>query len=301
MPISSRIYLFDADGPKPVVKRTIEGLIAGTDALPQYAESRQRVAYVTVENEAGKPVRIVRATGAYWTFDEEGHLDRSFLNRAADALDFLQESPAEAGDSVVDIKPQLRRKKWEREHQWELSKDELDRIAADVWPSEDGPPKPERIVGTAPKRPPLTREAKSALREIESALYKISSELEDLSEPALKGLGFEAGERAAAGDVNAAFWAGLAKMADRRREILARHRDGRGKWFAVIESTTWEPSRRSGRITELAHEECRGKKAAEEAARRLLAENAKLFTGDTSVEARIYCDLEWAPDRGLLS
>ena len=34
----------------------------------------------------------------------------------------------------------------------------------------------------------------------------------------------------------------------------------------------------------------------EEVARRLLAENAKYFSAETSVEARVVCDLEWFDD-----
>ena len=41
------------------------------------------------------------------------------------------------------------------------------------------------------------------------------------------------------------------------------------------------------------HERCNSKKEAEEAARQLLAENAKYFSAESSVEARVVCDLEW--------
>jgi hypothetical protein len=43
----------------------------------------------------------------------------------------------------------------------------------------------------------------------------------------------------------------------------------------------------------MVHEHCKSKKEAEEAAQRLLAEHAKHFSVETSVEARIVCELEW--------
>jgi hypothetical protein len=44
------------------------------------------------------------------------------------------------------------------------------------------------------------------------------------------------------------------------------------------------------------HERCTSKKEAEEAARRLLAEHAKDFSAEVSVEARVVCELEWEDD-----
>jgi hypothetical protein len=52
----------------------------------------------------------------------------------------------------------------------------------------------------------------------------------------------------------------------------------------------------TGEIESFVHEKCSSKKEAEEAARRLLAENAKYFSAENSVEARVVCDLEWFDD-----
>ncbi|MCC8939348.1 hypothetical protein H8A99_23445 [Bradyrhizobium sp. Arg68] len=46
----------------------------------------------------------------------------------------------------------------------------------------------------------------------------------------------------------------------------------------------------------MVHEQCNSKKEAEEAAQRLLAEHAKYFTVEMSVEARIVSELEWEDD-----
>jgi hypothetical protein len=113
-----------------------------------------------------------------------------------------------------------------------------------------------------------------------------------LSEPALKGLAFEARPRASDGG-SEIVWSGIAESADHHREVLARHRHGKGKWFAVIEATHTPPGEKHGETSTVAFEECQSQKEAAEAARRLLAKNAERFDPSTSIEARLYCDLEW--------
>jgi hypothetical protein len=64
--LSLRSYLFEEDG---TIKR-----IFGNDAMPQYANTIQRVVAVIVENEDGKPLRIVSAQGSFksdaWLLDQ---------------------------------------------------------------------------------------------------------------------------------------------------------------------------------------------------------------------------------------
>jgi hypothetical protein len=50
--------------------------------------------------------------------------------------------------------------------------------------------------GKVPRKPPLTYDAKQAFREIDVKLGTVIFELEKLSEPGLKGLAFEAREKA---------------------------------------------------------------------------------------------------------
>ena len=89
---------------------------------------------------------------------------------------------------------------------------------------------------------------------------------------------------------------GIAEAANRQREIRARHRTGSGTWFAVVEATVWHESRKHGDIRVLAQEEHQGKISAVEAARRLLAAHADRFNDGVSIEAFVYCDLEWRPE-----
>ena len=62
-------------------------------------------------------------------------------------------------------------------------------------------------------------------------------------------------------------------------------------------SIRWDTSQRSGAKTEIfCSRTVDSKKEAEEAARRLLAENAKYFSAEVSIEASVVCDLEWQDD-----
>jgi hypothetical protein len=170
-------------------------------------------------------------------------------------------------------------------------------IAADVFSPRKGTAiKPAKSV--AQKPPPLTYDAKSAIREIETQTFGIAGKISALSEPALKGFAFEARERAK-NDLDNPLWLGIANAADRRREILARHRTGKGVWYASVDVIRWDVSSgRAGQSESFAHERCNSKKEAEQAARRLLAEHANYFSAETSVEAHVVCDLEWQDDPG---
>jgi hypothetical protein len=171
--------------------------------------------------------------------------------------------------------------------------DDLDLIASDL--QIDGfrknGPRLRAVSGSAPRREPLTYEAKSAIREIESATYQIFGQLERLTESALKGLTFEAKTRAE----DDPLWTGIAAAAERRREILRRHRTGKGVWYAVIEGLRSEPGSNRGEIFTLAYEKCDSLKAAEAAARCLLIKNAEHFSQLIGIEPHVYSELEWSP------
>jgi hypothetical protein len=138
----------------------------------------------------------------------------------------------------------------------------------------------------------MTFEAREAIRGIQTHIYGIDGKMEFLTEPALKGFAFEA-RRLAKNDFDNAIWRGIAEVADRRREILARYRTGSGVWYASVDVIRWDTSRHTGRTDSFVHERCKSKKEAAEAACRLLAENAKYFSAENSVEARVVCELEW--------
>ena len=56
MGISFRHYLFAEDGSlRRLPQRIVDELPSGRDAIPEFAGSRQRVAYVVLENADGRP------------------------------------------------------------------------------------------------------------------------------------------------------------------------------------------------------------------------------------------------------
>jgi hypothetical protein len=111
----------------------------------------------------------------------------------------------------------------------------------------------------------------------------------------LKGLISEANRRAE--DDTNPVWAGIASLADRKREILARHRTGKGVWYAVIEGIRHGHGSEAGEIFTIACEKCNSLKSAEAATRRLLVENAEKFSNLIGLEPHVYTDLEWSPGR----
>ena len=211
------------------------------------------------------------------------------------ALDRLASPSSSDQEAVVDLSAKLKQKQWDKEHRWELSKADLDLIAADL--DIDGfsneRARLRMVRGAAPKRDPLTHEARYAVEEIQSLLITIDSQLEGLSEVALKGLVSAANQRAA--NRNEPLWTGIAAAAARKREILARHRTGKGVWYAVVEGLRYDPASRGREVFTIAFEKCSSLKAAEAAARRLLVEKAEHFSKWTGIEPRVYTELEWSP------
>ncbi|MBB3396657.1 hypothetical protein [Rhizobium sp. BK060] len=75
MALSVRYYLFpEGSDPLRLSQRLVEGLTHGKDAMPQYADTRQRVMGVVVQNEDGKPTHLDRTYGTMWTFNEDGEI-----------------------------------------------------------------------------------------------------------------------------------------------------------------------------------------------------------------------------------
>lgn len=138
---------------------------------------------------------------------------------------------------------------------------------------------------------PRTRSKKSG----EACSSSITS-LGGLASLTLKGVAFEARENAKI-EADGPLWLGVSEAAERYREIQVRRRTGRGVWYAHVEILRWDAVQRTGEAIASFSERCDSKVKAEEAARRLLTENAKYFTAETSVEAEVLCELEW--DEGV--
>lgn len=158
MAISVRFYIFEESGAiKRVPQRLGDDLTFGRDGLAEYAGSRQKVAQILVRNEGGRPARIVDAKGCYWTFDAEGRIDRGLQQTLANAMEFAFDGPVDRKAQVVDLQPELKRKRFNEEHRWEVMFEDLKRLAVDLWPDSANEPKIKTVKGKAPAKPPRTR------------------------------------------------------------------------------------------------------------------------------------------------
>jgi hypothetical protein len=292
MPLRFRAYLLEENGTlKRIPRRVSDGLVFGNDAIPEYANSRQKVVDVYVENEDGKPVRILDARGSYFEFDKEGRIDRTLGRRAWELVELGHQAERAARAKVVDIRPGIEQKKWLETHRWEITAEILHRIAADLWPDKEVP-QLAAVKGKAPKRPPLTSDARNAIDELWGKIGSIESLVEDLSEVALKGFAFEARRISSSFSDGRELWDTIATLADKAREIKARHRTGRGEWFAVL--NVWEEvDPREQRALDTVEVRCKTRKEAVLAAQQLLRDNAHRFSDRTTIEAEIHSELDW--------
>lgn len=288
--MSIRHYLFPEGAvPLRLSHRLVNGLIFGSDWLPQYAGTRQRSLTAFLEMSEGKPVRILGAEGSYWDFDAEGGISEGLRSGIAHAME-IAFTTSRPDDTVVELNPRLQRKKFREDHRWEPTKDDLDRISKDIWQTSKADALPS-AKGTTKRKPPLTYEAKHALQEISGGFWKISHAMHGLSEPSLRGLAFEARSQAKGDPDHAPLYLAIGEMADDRLKLQQRRRSMKGVWYAVLDILRWQDD--SGEVIETFHERCQGKAMAEAAARRLLKEHADKFSAEIKIETELLTDLEW--------
>ncbi|HEV7254076.1 MAG TPA: hypothetical protein VGN97_13405 [Mesorhizobium sp.] len=291
MSITARYYLFPGEGePLRIPQRVAEGLTFRDEALPQYANSRVKVLSAVLDCQDGDPQKLVRAEGAVWHFDNEGKIHEGLLDSMrliANALD----SPGPAKGKVVHLGPELERARLEKAYRWEPSPAHVNRVIDDIWPKPGVSPL-KAVKGTALKSEPVSIDAKRALREASKEFWSVAHEIDRLKEPSLKGFIYAARQQAKVETEHAPLYLALAELGERRLEIVRRHRDGRGVWYALVEITRWD-AQRVGREEGRFHERCEGRAKAEEAARRLLIEHASKLSASVSVDARVITDIEW--------
>jgi hypothetical protein len=293
MSISLRYYLFPTDGePLRLSQRLVEGLVYGKDAMPQYANSEQRVICVVLRNDNRQPTKITRTSGEIWTFDSKGEIREGLMQGAFEVMNLASEtSSSMTSGTVVSIRPQLNKKKLAEKYRWQPSNVDIDRINRDIWPKL----KTDRLKeakGTSQRRPPLTSEAKYALSEMTDGFWKFATKMNELTEPGLKGIAFELREKASQFREFKHLYNALANMADDQLELLRRKRSGKGIWYANVEVTYWREER-EGDVVESFHQRCEGRPAAVDAARRMFVENAHKFSENRTVSAEVLTDIEW--------
>ncbi|GJE35347.1 hypothetical protein [Methylobacterium oxalidis] len=292
MTISVRWYLLEEGGSlRHVPMRVVSGIYRGTDALPDYAGTTQRAIEVVLENEDGKPVRMLDARGRFWTFDAKGETELDDVNLWFRDLDL----PKPRG-KVVDLRPQIEKRQRRARRFWDVTAEDLDRLTAVIWPWAGETREPVRAVrSTAPKVPPLPREGQRARDTILSSITDISLAMEHLTETALKGLAYELRRCARLYVSEGPYCEAAGAEAERRREIRARYRTGRGAWYASVRVMHWDEARHEAREIDYVEERCASKDAAIDKARALLAEHAHRFAPDRTVEPEVFSELEWSP------
>jgi len=150
--------------------------------------------------------------------------------------------PRQPYGKVIDLRPEIARKEEWAKHHWDVTKEDLDSsVAAIMPPSQSNPEALESVKGKIPRRPPLTYEGERASRTNASKQFDIERELEGLSEPALKGLAVHCREMMCE-RASSAFWRGIAKTAEMKREIKATEpnpdRTNGVRSMATVKNTT---------------------------------------------------------------
>jgi hypothetical protein len=291
MSLTLRHFLVPNDSePLRLSQRLVEGLVHGNDAMPQYANSRQKVMAVLLSNLDGKPVGIDSTYGTIWTFDGGGEISAGLREVMADMVNSINDI-ATNSDKVVSITPQLNKKRIEEKYRWTPSPADIKRVSKDIWPES----KSDRLKdakGVSQRRPPLTYDAKHAISKATNGFWAILNEVQGLKEPSLKGFVYEARQQSKDDQEYRHMYDALARMGEDQLELLRRQKSGKGVWYALIE---FFRTHEDGTIRTIhhVHESCEGRAAAIIATRRLLAEQAHLFGENITLEASVMTDLEW--------
>lgn len=285
-----RYYLFDQDGAiKRIPRRLADGLTFGKDAVPAYADSRQRVLEVIIENDAGQPQKIDHANGYYFEFDSEGRIDRGLQRGLAEVMDLA--SPSDDQDNVVALAGRRAKKQWREVNRWTPTSEDLDRIIADLM-RKPGVKALESLVGVTAKRAALTYEAKSVIEELAGKVGTLDWSISYLSEKALPGFIHEARRRAAEEPEEEHFWEAIALTGERHREIKRLHRTGKGAWVAVFQAF-YHDSPHSMTEAFVEHRRCEGELAAIDAMKAMMQQHSGIVGRGISIEARTMTALEW--------
>jgi hypothetical protein len=287
--MSLRFYLFPKEGrPQTMSRRLIEGLIRGTQFLPQYANTRQRALDAYVEHIDGKPDRISYAQGHYLEFDDEGSIQEGLRTSIAAVLSLPQDR-APTNATVVSLSPKLERRRYEQEHRWKPTKDDLDLIATDIWAKSNS----DRfeVLKAGPKPPALTWEAKNALSEASKDFFHIDFQIGRLTQPGLRGFAYEARRRAQE-DGHPELYLALAAIAENRLERIKARNSKKGVWYAWVSLTRWD-EQHVGEEVFFEFKRCTSRAAAEEAGVALVQEHAGKIRHDTSLDSGVQTELDW--------
>ena len=109
----------------------------GRETLPAYAGQMLPIAFVSLEFENRRPVRILQFNGARYKFDERGSIHDHILERIRDLRDASRldglDDPA-AGQQVVSIERRLAKKRAES-RRWKPNTGQINRMINAIWNS----------------------------------------------------------------------------------------------------------------------------------------------------------------------
>lgn len=296
MSIGIRHFIFEDDGTLlRLSQRVVNGLIFGTDRLPQYAGRKVRMVTVAMPLESGKPQFIGHLEGTIWHFDEAGAWVPAYgpefgAGRSVDRVALISSS-----DDVVDVTAQVARRRYERDHRWTPTDADVTRIVHAIWPEQAGRPvpRPEPAIGIEKRRPSMSFAAKRALDDCWKPTHNIGSTIMHLDDRDLKAFIAGAADELDPADlISSALWEGILAAAQKEMEIRKARKSGKGKWFAALEKTVSGPEAAECSTVEFV--ECKGRDAAVKAAREMLVKHSVLFSETTEIEARLYPAIEWS-------
>lgn len=128
--LSLRYYLWDGSALSRLTHRLHSALLSGDTALPQYANSKQKVVEVLIWQGPGR-ARKIEVRGTICFFNSKGYIDlREPAEAAAIALEGSK--PKRRSKNVLDIGPVIRSRRWSREHTWKPAPMLLQMIIADI-------------------------------------------------------------------------------------------------------------------------------------------------------------------------
>ena len=128
--ISVWYYLWSAEGPQRITQRLHRELFERNVAMSQFAGTKQRVLEVLVQYLTKTHCKI-SGRGIVYPFNANGFLDVKTLALEG-PLEISRFRSAEA--KIVDLKPSIRRRRFQEQYTWKPSKTMLDDVWNDIDP-----------------------------------------------------------------------------------------------------------------------------------------------------------------------
>jgi hypothetical protein len=298
--ITVRYFLFPPEGGlRRLSGRVIEGLVHGTDRVPQYAGQRLRIAYAVVILAEGKPLRLGDVHGAWVEVDARGlvrtgvnHTDSDIIG--SPHLDF---EAVDCGSNIVAAQETFARRAQAR-WRWTPTPAEITAIVHTIWPEAAGRKMklPPYESGASKRRYPVTEEAEKAASKCSRHIRKLRSAIDVLSDQDLKGILSRVEEESQIiGQGTEHLWRGLGGLAEWMLKARRARTSPKGTWYVSVDMLVREGDEPwvTFDMKRLENIVCKGRAEAEAAYRACWAKYAGRFTYDTKFEIEICPEIEW--------